>query len=303
MIGRVWVARAALVLGLAPGSVRAQAYDDPEVERALCKLDGTCPKSDKSPESSPPPPPPPRRFVPVRQRPQRLALARNGLVVTITTEVSVGRDAMLEPTSIAPDVSFGLTDRVTISLVHSGFASTGFRGTAGGGVCLTGEARGCAHGYNNAGFDALVDLVRGRMPVAVVAGIHAVSFEPLFVDVKVGAQTTYRVGRVSATLAPSIFVGVTKRDQGNAGTMFAPASLGVQLSAPWFVAVGGGVATPLADVGGGWTARLGWIARYQIGPGLFASASLFLPKLVGGAAVDGTGTDARVANVWLTYAR
>ena len=65
--------------------------------------------------------------------------------------------------------------------------------------------------------------------------------------------------------------------------------------------MGGGVATPLADVDG-WTMRLGSIVRYRVKKGVFVAGSLFLPKLAGGSAVDGTGVDARVANVWLTYA-
>ena len=76
----------------------------------------------------------------------------------------------------------------------------------------------------------------------------------------------------------------------------------MQLSRSWFAAVGGGVAAPLDDASG-WTARLGLIARYRIDRGLFVAGSLFLPKLAGGAAVEGTGTDAKVANVWLTYNR
>jgi hypothetical protein len=302
--GRVWVVRAALALTLAPGVASAQAYDDPEVERMLCKLDGTCPKSTEPPATPETPAVPEAEAPPiVPVRPRGIALARNALVVTLTMEASVGRGTLFEPTSIAPDVSYGLTDRLTLTLAHSGFATTGFRGSAGGGVCLTGEARGCARAYNNAGIDAVVDVVRGRVAVAAVAGIHAVSFDPLFVNLKVGAQAAYVHGRVTATLAPSIFVGVTERDRGNEGTVFAPASVGVDVSKQWFVAVGGGIATPIADAGDGWTVRLGAIARYRIQRGLFVSGSVFLPKLVGGDAVTGTGADARVANLWFTYAR
>ncbi len=290
-----------LALTLTSTLAHAQAYDDPETERILCKLDGSCPKTDEqptsptspeTPEASPPPP--------IRKRPTGIALARNALVVTITTEASLNRGAIMQPTSIAPDVSYGLTDRVTLSLVHSGFATTGFRGSAGGGLCVTGE--GCAQVYNNAGLEALVDVVRGRFAMAAVGGLHAVSFDPLFVDLKLGMQASYRIGAITATVSPSVFVGVTERAQGNEGTVFAPASVGMQLSRSWFAAVGGGVAAPLADASG-WTARVGLIARYRLGPGMFVAGSVFLPKLAGGAAVDGTGSDARVANLWFTYGR
>lgn len=288
------------LLTLLPALAHAQAYDDPETERVLCKLDGSCPKTAEPPASpssptSPEAPPPP-----APKRPTGLALARNAFAVTLTTEASLGRGAILEPTSIAPDVSYGLTDRLTLSLVHSGFATTGFRGSAGGGLCVTGE--GCAHVYNNTGVEALIDVVRGPLSLAAVGGVHALSFDPLFVDLKLGVQAAYRVGAVTATLSPSVFVGVTKRDQ-NEGTVFAPATVGLQVTRSWFAAVGGGVATPMGDVGGGWTARLGVIARYRIDRGLFVAGSLFLPKLAGGDAVTDTGLDAKVANLWFTYSR
>lgn len=297
------VARAALMLALASSAAYAQAYDDPEIERIACQLDGSCPKADETPTpaTSKADEPIAELPAPVR-RAQRLALDRNEVVVTITTESNVGKGAMLEPTSIAPDVSYGLTDRVTLSLVHSGFATTGFRGSAGGGFCVAGEASGCARVYNNAGVDALVDLVRGdRFAVAALAGLHAVSFDPMFVNLKVGAQASYRVGRVTAAVSPSVFIGVTERAMGNKGTLFAPASVSMQVSRKWMVAMGGGVATPLADADG-WTVRLGSIVRYRVRKGVFVAGSLFLPKLAGGAGIDGTGIDARVANVWLTYA-
>lgn len=292
---------ALLALTLLPTLAHAQAYDDPETERVLCKLDGSCPKTPEPPATpaspdAPVEPPPPV----VRKRPTGIALARNAFAVTLTTEASLGRGTLGKPTSIAPDISYGLTDRVTLSLVHSGFATTGFRGSAGGGLCVTGE--GCTQVYNNAGVEALVDVVRGPLSLAAVGGVHALSFDPLFVDIKLGVQASYRVGAVTATLSPSVFIGVTKREQ-NEGVVFAPASVGLQLTRSWFAAVGGGVATPLDDVGGGWTVRGGLIARYRIDRGLFVAGSLFLPKLAGGDSVTDTGLDAKVANLWLTYSR
>ncbi len=292
------MARGALLLGLASSTAFAQAYDDPETERLMCQMEGNCPEEARPTVATTPGEP---VVVPAPARKlQRLALDRGEAVVTITTESSVGSGAMLEPTSIAPDVSYGLTDRVTLSLVHSGFGVTGFRGSAGGGLCM---GDGCARVYNNAGVDALVDVVRHeRFAVAAVAGVHAVSFEPMFVDVKLGAQASYRMGRVIAAVSPSMFIGVTERAMGNEGTVFAPASVSLQASRKWMVALGGGVATPLADAADGWTVRLGSIVRYRVKKGVFVAGSVFLPKLAGGSAVDGTGVDARVANVWLTYA-
>jgi hypothetical protein len=156
------------------------------------------------------------------------------------------------------------------------------------------------HPYNNVGAEALVELVRGEVSLAAVGGVHAISIDPLFLDLKAGIQASYRLGSITATLSPSVLVGVTEREA-NKGAVFVPASIGVQATKSWFAAVGGGVATPLADAGDGWTARIGLIARYRIQRGLFVAGSIFLPKLAGGSAVDETGVEARVANLWFTY--
>lgn len=211
--------------------------------------------------------------------------------------------AAFEPTSIAPDVSYGATDRLTLSVVHSGFATTGFRGSAGGGFCVTGADRGCAKLYNNAGGEALVDVVRGKLAIAAVGGVHAIAFDTSFLAVKLGAQTSYRTGNVTATFSPSVLIGVTERDAGNKGGGFLPAAIGAQVATPLFLAIGGGVAAPLDGTSERWTARLGLIARYRVARSTSVSASMFLPQLAGGDAITNTGTDLRTANLWFTYTR
>ena len=282
----------------------AQPYDDPETEEALRALDPDArkPPSEEPPAEIPyvPPSPLPRRRAP------GLALRAGRITATLTIEANLSKDTAFEPTSIAPDVSYGLRDGLTISIVHSGVATTGFRGSAGGGVCVTGADRGCSKVYNNAGAEVLADLVRGGVAVAAVAGFHALSFDPLFLDAKLGAQTMLRAGRVTATFNPSVLIGVTKRteDEGNnKGGVFLPVSVGAQLTEPLFVAIGGGWATPLADASAGWTARLGVIVRTRVARGTFVAGSVFLPKLAGGDSVTGTGADARTLNLWLTYSR
>lgn len=291
--------RVVLALLLVAATADAQPYDDPETEEALKALDDNGrvppPPTDDGVVPAPPGTAPPPRL-------PGLALARGHFVVTITLEASLSKDSELEPMSIAPDVSYGLTDQLTLSIVHSGFATTGFRGSAGSGICFTGKEHGCAHVYNNIGGEALVDLVRGQLAIAGVAGVHVVSIDDSFVDVKAGAQTSYRAGKITATFSPSVLVGVSKRDEGNKGAIFLPASIGTQIQS-LFLALGGGIAAPLNDAGDGWTARIGVIGRVRVAKSAFVAASLFLPKLAGGDGVMETGADARTANVWLTYVR
>ena len=297
--------RALLVGMFAATAAHAQPYDDPETEEALRSLDGAAePVAPEAATTDATAPAPPQTLPaqPPAARAPGLALRRGKVVLTVTLEASLSKGSAFEPTSIAPDISYGATDRLTLSLVHSGFATTGFRGTAGGGVCVTGEDGGCAKVYNNVGAEALVDLVRGPLAVAGVAGVHALQLDPLFLDVKLGMQSTYRAGKIAATFFPSVLLGVTERDAGNKGGVFLPVSVGAQVAEPLFLAVGGGWAAPLADVGDAWTARLGVIARVRVAPKLFVAGSFFTPRIAGGDAVMATGFDTRTLNLWVTYA-
>lgn len=298
----VRVGLAMVIAVLAASPAHAQLYDDPETEEALRVLDrGAREPPPDDPEAQPPPDPAPAP--PPRTRAPGLTLPRGKLNVTITTELNLSKDAAFEPTSIAPDISYGATDELTLSLVHSGFATTGFRGSAGSGLCLTGDQRGCGKIYNNVGVEALLDLVRGELAVAGVVGLHLLSFDPAFLAARVGVQTSYRVGRAIGTFLPSVLVGITERDAGNKGGLFLPTSIGTNVSPSVFLALGGGLATPFDDAGDGWTLRVGVIARYRVARSTFVAASLFFPRVAGGDSIAGTGLDARTANLWLTYLR
>jgi hypothetical protein len=305
------MSRLAVALGvivLVCATARAQPYDDPETEEALRALDPNAPK----PPTGDPPPTDERtpvevvagpKLVPAVRPKSGIALKRGGLTVTLTLEASLSKDSEFEPASIAPDISYGVADGVTLSVVHSGFATTGFRGGFGPGVCVTGTDGGCAKVYNNAGVEALVDIVRGDFALAGLAGVHALSFDPQFIDAKVGLQSLVRAGKVTVTFNPSVFVGITERDAGNKGGLFFPASLGVAIAKPVFAAVGTGFAGPIDSFGDGWSYRLGFLLRYRIAKPLFVAASLTFPKVAGGDAVTGTGFDARTLNFWFTYSQ
>ena len=295
---------AVVLVGLS-ATAAAQPYDDPETEEALRAVDPNAPKQQPPPDE-PTPPEPEAMSLPPKPRGPGIALPAGRLVATITLEASLSKGAAFEPTSIAPDISYGLRDGVTLSIVHSGFATTGFRGSAGSGICITGTDRGCPKVYNNAGAEVLADLIRGDVAVAAVAGFHALSFDPLFLDAKLGAQTMLRAGRVTATFNPSVLLGVNKRAEtagNNKGGVFLPVSIGAQLAQPFFLAIGGGWAAPLADASDGWTARLGVIARMRVARSTFVAGSFFFPKLAGGDSVMNAGADARTLNLWVTYSR
>src|SRR5689334_10665481 len=79
-------------------------------------------------------PPPPQPSVTLRQ----------GVVAAqLSFEMSMSKGAVLAPASVAPDLSVGVTDDLTLAVVTSGSGLNGFRGSAGWGVCATGTDAGC----------------------------------------------------------------------------------------------------------------------------------------------------------------
>jgi hypothetical protein len=84
-----------------------------------------------------------------------LTLAPGGLFVQLDLELDASSGAVAKPFSIAPDVSVGATSDLTLSVIHSTYGTTGFRGGTGLGLCVSGTSGGCPHPYNNVGGEAL----------------------------------------------------------------------------------------------------------------------------------------------------
>src|SRR5690242_6623941 len=126
-----------------------------------------------------------------------LTLPDGGVQATLTGEITLSADNVGKPTSIAPDVAYGITDDVTLGLVTSTFGTTGFRGGAGDGLCVTGASNGCAHAFDNGGVEALVSLVRGAAAVAFVGGVYSFALDQHWVDGKLGAKMRATFGAAS----------------------------------------------------------------------------------------------------------
>lgn len=127
-----------------------------------------------------------------------LTLPAGRLNLALNAEVEATAEAFGKPTSLSPDLSYGVTDDLTVSLAHSTFMLTGFRGAAGKGLCVTGTDNGCAHAYNNVGIEGLYTLARGDMAVALNAGVHATDLEAGFYVAKLGAKVRHVHGALSS---------------------------------------------------------------------------------------------------------
>lgn len=116
------------------------------------------------------------------------------------------------PISIAPDLWYGLSDKLTIGAVHSSRASTGFLGGTDEGFCVTKQAGGCEAFYSTAGIDARLQLKDGGVSLAADTGLHARDLLPLQLALKLGAIARWHSGGLAVEASPSLFLGLTNRE-------------------------------------------------------------------------------------------
>jgi hypothetical protein len=232
-----------------------------------------------------------------------MTLKQGALSITATMEMSVSKNAVGKPTSLAPDIFYGVTNDLAVGIIHSGFAFTGFRGSAGSGLCLSGKDNGCPKIYNNLGLDAQYNLARGTFAAAAEGALAFVSLDPAFLDIKLGARLRYTAGKIVVGFLPSVFIGVTKRDQGNKGNIYVPLTVGVKPTPALLVGIGTGIKGPIDQFGDGWTYSVGAFGQYQVNQKLLAGASLIFPKVTGASAIPsaGKGGDFRTVQVWVGY--
>lgn len=234
-----------------------------------------------------------------------LTLPAGKINIAVNVEMNVGADAVAKPVSIAPDVSYGVNDDLTVSLVHSRFARTGFRGAAGGGLCLTGEENGCAKVYDNVGLEGLYTVARGPLTVAANGGVHAISLDAGFYSIKLGAKIRYTAGKVGVLTSPSVFVAATERKDDdtttpdNLDTIWVPVIVGYTVSPKVWVAGGTGFKGPLDGFGDAWQLAVGALGTYKIDAKLTVGASLIFGQIAGGG--DAAGADYRWLQGWVSY--
>jgi hypothetical protein len=166
--------------------------------------------------------------------------------------VSLSADATFEPVSIAPDVWYGVSPRITVGLVHSSRAMTGFLGGAGDGLCLTGEEGGCAGVYDRVGVvgrlhvaDRVLTVSGGPISLAVDGGLVVASFDPLLASAKLGVAARWQRGKLIAELSPNLWLGLTERDRGNGERLHLPLTVSYALTRRIAVAGQTGMLAPL----------------------------------------------------------
>jgi hypothetical protein len=135
--------------------------------------------------------------VPAIERPLTLARGMSSVEAAILVELTSGYEG--KPVALAPAAFYGLTDRVSVGIVHR----LGF--------CLTGPEANCAQVYNDFGTDVRASVHRNAaLEVVVRGGLVAQQFrDPFKLDLSLGVEGRWRTGRYALLAAAFANVGVT----------------------------------------------------------------------------------------------
>ena len=224
----------------------------------------------------------------------QLTLPAGALVVQIPVEVNLSSGAVAKPLSVAPDVWYGVMDKLSVGLVHSAFGTTGsFATTGGAGVCVTGEDNGCGKVYDNVGVNARYGVLDGDFLLAADVGVFARSLDPLALAAKVGVNGMMAAGPLHIIFSPNIFIGFTEREAGNEEILNIPVTFAIGLGSQLSVGLQTGLVAPLSGFADGIIVPLAAGVRFGLSPKLGFDAAFSLPFLYNKPIDDGTNTDTR----------
>jgi hypothetical protein len=235
-----------------------------------------------------------------KPRPQSVTLPQGTAAVALSFEVGVAKGSALEPMSVAPDLSVGITDSFQLSAISSGSALTGFRGSAGWGYCLSDEK--CRASFAAAGVEGLVSLTRGSAALAANLGVVWSSLEPtVHTDVKVGFKLKLSEGNVYALMSPSVWIAADDRSDPvvpHEHQLFVPISFWYKPAAKLALGVGTGVKGPLENFEQRLAIPGGALVQVALDPQISVGGSFVFGKLLAGSEVMDPGIDARAVQLW-----
>lgn len=192
----------------------------------------------------------------------RLVLDDDQVEVAATLEVSIATAPFARPTSLAPDLWWGATPRLTIGLTHSHASVDQI--AAGASLCLRTADLGCDRTYRGSNLDARYLVYEDHtVSVAPRARLLLRDIDPVKPALTLGATARWRHGRYAIAADPYLQLGLYNRDKGNHAQLWLPVYLEVTVACRWLVAAHVGWNSELIEVNDAWHLPLGGIVRVR----------------------------------------
>jgi hypothetical protein len=222
----------------------------------------------------------------------QMTMPEGGILVRGLLELELSDQSAFEPVSLAPDAYYGLSNDITLGVAHSAYGTTGFFGSAGGGLCVTGDDAGCAKIYDNIGFVGRYYVLDDTFSLAADGGLFTKSFDPFQLALRAGAVGAWSSDRLTVVANPSLFLGLTERDAGNEEVLLVPIAAMYAVTDDIQAGVQTGFVLPFSATGDTWQVPLSLGAQYALKPKLAVVGAFSLPAVLGGDFLP-TGIDGR----------
>ncbi|MBA3462957.1 MAG: hypothetical protein H0T46_23580 [Deltaproteobacteria bacterium] len=237
---------------------------------------------------------------------ETMTMPKGKLVVNGFIEINLSENAAFKPVSLTPDVWYGVNDKLTLGLVHSSIAASGFVGGVADSLCITGLTRGCAKIYRNVGLKARYRL---KAPWTFDGGLLFPSVaQPTLVDIQAGASGRWRFKKIVVEFQPNLVIAVNQRSSGSdvlqprsqrlnlPGTVGYTVALKIELNAQL------GLSVPTSSAGDFYTVPFSVGGRYMYKPNISFGLMFALPALLAGGKLT-SGISTRTLILGVTYAR
>jgi hypothetical protein len=206
-----------------------------------------------------------------------IALDRDELAVELTIEVNLAHHYFGQPLSLAPDLWWGATDRLTLGVTHSHASVDRFE--PGGSLCVTTDPLYCDSPYRGSGLDARYSIVDGVLAARVRALL--VDVAPIKTAFTFGALARWHRGRVALVTDPYLQLGVAGVPRGNRSSVVVPVELAITVARRIDLSLHSGFISQLVALDGGWHIPVAVGARVALTPALEVAATLGFASLLG----------------------
>jgi hypothetical protein len=234
--------------------------------------------------------------------PDQLVMPKGKLAIDAYFEIGMTKDNAGKPVSLAPDLWYGLSDELSIGLVHSLVGTAGLMGGQGDSLCLSSTSSGCAHVYNNGDLDLRYGLAKGNVAFALQGGLFLRDTDPFEMGVNVGALFRAHSGGLALEIDPQFFFGFTHRDDGNKDELTIPVTGMVNIVPALALLAQIGFDIPLENTGDFWAMSIAFGLRYRLTGQIHLDAAWTFNLVTGGNGYTDKGADVRTLTLGGGYA-
>lgn len=209
-----------------------------------------------------------------------IVLDRGELDAQLVADINLAPKQIGHPTSLAPDIWFGVLPALTVGVIHSQPSVDRF--APGATFCVVHQpVTGCESTYRGSGLDVRYGALRGDLAVAPRVRMLIRDLDPIKPAATLGALVRWTRGRFAITGDPYLQLGLANTDRGNRHALFVPVSFAVQPLARWELALRTGYNSDLAVWRDGWHVPIVLVTRVAASEHVDAGIMLAFASLLG----------------------